>query len=70
MEISNVEDVNDKLVEYQERVKDTNEQINVETKSQNEIMRYLTSTFDVEKCIDVITDTIMSVKQTKICALF
>lgn len=28
VEIANVEDINDKLVEYQERVKDTNEQIN------------------------------------------
>ncbi len=46
------------------------EQVNVEIESQNEIMKYMTSTFDVPKCINVITDSIMEVKKPKLCALY
>lgn len=78
---------NEKLIEYQNRVKAVNEQINyqkidlarlireleqvnTEVESQSEVMKYMASTFDVLKCIDVITDAIVNVKKTKICALY
>ncbi len=87
MEKNNIEDTNEKLVEYQNRVKAINEQINyqkidlarvikelekvnIESKSQTEVMKYIASTFDIAKCIDVITDAIVDVKKTKLCALY
>ncbi len=87
LEKSEIESTNEKLVEYQERVKTINEKINyqkidlarvnkeleqanIEIESQSEIMRYMASTFDVLKCINVITDTVMEVKQPKLCALY
>ena len=87
LEKSEIESTNEKLVEYQERVKTINEKINyqkidlarvnkeleqanIEIESQSEIMRYMASTFDVLKCINVITDTVMEVKKPKLCALY
>ncbi|MBE5945817.1 MAG: diguanylate cyclase [Lachnospiraceae bacterium] len=87
IEKSEIESTNEKLVEYQERVKTINEKINyqkidlarvnkeleqanIEIESQSEIMRYMASTFDVLKCINVITDTVMEVKKPKLCALY
>lgn len=46
------------------------EQANTEIESQTEVMKYMASTFDVPKCIDVITDAIMDVKTPKLCALY
>lgn len=46
------------------------EQVNIEVKSQTEVMKYMASTFDIVKCIDVITDAIVDVKKTKLCALY
>lgn len=87
MEKADVEVINSKLIDYQERVKSINEkinyqkiemartnfeleQVNTEIESLNEVMKYMASTFDVLKCIDVITDAIMDVKMPKVCALF
>lgn len=87
VEKSDIESANEKLLEYQNRVKAINEQINyqkidlarvikeleqanTEIESQTEIMKYMASTFDILKCIDVITDSIVNVKKTKICALY
>lgn len=87
VEKNDIESTNEKLLEYQNRVKTINEQINyqkidlarvikeleqvnIEVKSQTEVMRYMASTFDVVKCIDVITDAIVDVKKTKLCALY
>ncbi len=87
LEKSNIEDTNEKLMDYQNRVKAINEQINyqkidlaraikeledlnIESKSLTEVMKYIASTFDIAKCIDVITDAIVDVKKTKLCALY
>lgn len=87
LEISQVETNNAKLLEYQERVKTINEQINyqkfelahankvleqvnIEVNSQTDVMRYMTSTFDILKCINVLTDAIMDVKKPKLCAIY
>ncbi len=87
IEKSNIESSNEKLLDYQEKVKTINEQINyqkidlartlreleqvnIEIESQTEIMKYMASTFDVLKCMNVITDSIMEVKKPKLCALY
>ncbi len=46
------------------------EETNVEIESQTELMKYMASTFDVSKCINVIIDTIIDVKKPKICAVY
>lgn len=46
------------------------EAVNIETNALTEIMKFLTSSFDVAKCLNVIVDTIMSVKKPKICAIY
>lgn len=46
------------------------EETNVEIESQTELMKYMASTFDVPKCINVIVDTIIEVKKVKICAMY
>lgn len=87
IEMSNIESNNEKLLDYQERVKTINEQLNYqkidlaktlreleqvnsEIESRTEIMKYMASTFDVLKCMNVITDSIMDVKKPKLCALY
>ncbi len=87
LDLSNIEDNNAKLLEYQKRVKLINEQINfqkfdlakankeleqinIEMESQTEIMKYMASTFDVLKCINVITDAVIEVKKSKLCAIY
>ncbi len=87
IEKSNIESNNEKLLDYQEKVKTINEQINyqridlaktlreleqvnIEIESQTEIMKYMASTFDVLKCMNVITDAIMDVKKPKLCAFY
>lgn len=87
IEKSNIESNNEKLLDYQEKVKTINEQINyqkidlartlreleqvnVEIESQSEILKYMASTFDVLKCMNVITDSIMEVKKPKLCAIY
>ncbi len=87
VEMSEVETNNAKLLEYQERVKTINEQINyqkfdlarankeleqvnIEVNSQTEVMKYMTSTFDILKCINVLTDAVMDVKKPKLCAIY
>ena len=87
IEKSNIESNNEKLLDYQEKVKSINEQINyqkidlaktlreleqvnIEIESQTEIMKYMASTFDVLKCMNVITDSIMDVKKPKLCAFY
>lgn len=86
-EMSQIETNNTKLLEYQERVKTINEQINyqkfdlakaykelaqvnIEVSSQTEVMKYMTSTFDILKSINVLTDAIMDVKKPKFCAIY
>ena len=46
------------------------EQVNTEMKSQTEVMKYMASTFDIVKCIEVITNAIVDVKKSKLCALY
>jgi diguanylate cyclase (GGDEF)-like protein len=85
--VTSYERDNNQLMEYQERVKEINEQINyqkieltrayteleqinIETRAQAEIMKYMSSTFDVPKCINVVIDSIMDVKKPKLCAIY
>lgn len=87
VEKNDVESTNEKLLDYQDKVKIINEQINYqkidltraikeleqvnsEIKSQTDIMKYMASTFDMLKCIDVITDAIVDVKKSRLCALY
>lgn len=87
IEKSNIESNNEKLIDYQEKVKNINEQINyqkidleraiheleqvnIEIESQTEIMKYMASTFDILKCMNIITDTIMEVKKAKLCVMY
>lgn len=46
------------------------EQVNTEMQSQTEVMKYMASTFDIVKCIEVITNAIVDVKKSKLCALY
>ena len=86
LERNDVQDKNEKLKEYQEKVKTVNErvnyqkielarvvsdleQVNREIESQTEIMRYMASSFDINKNINVIVDAIMDVKNPKLCAV-
>jgi diguanylate cyclase (GGDEF)-like protein len=86
-QLSQYESSNNELMEYQQRVKEINEQINyqkidltrayteleqvnIETRAQADIMKYMTSTFDITKCINVIIDSIMEVKKPKLCAIY
>ena len=87
IEKSNIESNNEKLLDYQERVKSINEQINyqkielartlrdleqvnIEIESQTSILKYMASTFDILKCMNVITDSIIEVKKPKLCAFY
>ena len=46
------------------------EQMNRENESQTEIMRYMASSFDINKNINVIVDAVMDVKHPKLCAVY
>ena len=87
LEVTDIKDANDKLIEYQEKIESTNEQINYqriemqrtnkelaqvnkETEAQTKVMRFMASTFDIPKCIDVLTDSIMETKSPKLCAIY
>lgn len=87
IEKSNIESNNEKLLDYQEKVKNINEQlnyqridlaktlreleqVNTEIESHTEIMKYMASTFDLLKCMNVITDAIMDIKKPKLCAFY
>lgn len=78
---------NNKLVEYQEKVKSINEkvnyqkielaktindleQMNKEVESQKDVMRYMASSFDINKNVNVIIDAIMDIKNPKLCAVY
>lgn len=52
------------------RMMDDLEQLNVESASQIELMKYMASTFDVNKCIHMILDSVMDVKQPKLVAVY
>ena len=68
-----VKNVNER-VNYQKielaRVVNDLEQANREIESQTEIMRYMASSFDINKNINVIVDAIMDVKNPKLCAVY
>lgn len=68
-----VKNVNER-VNYQKielaRVVNDLEQANREIESQTEIMRYMASSFDINKNINVIVDVIMDVKNPKLCAVY
>ncbi len=87
LKLSHVESDNEKLLEYQERVKAINEQINYqkidlakairnleqnnkEIKSQTDLMKYMASTTDILKCLNVMSDAIVEIKKAKICAIY
>lgn len=87
VERNDVQDKNEKLEEYQEKVKNVNERVNYqkielarvvsdleqanrEIESQTEIMRYMASSLDINKNINVIVDAIMDVKNPKLCAVY
>ncbi len=87
IELSSIERNNEKLLDYQEKVKSTNEQINYqkieltrafnnleqinsEIESQSKLMEYMASTFDVLKCMNAIADSIMEVKNPKLCMFY
>ncbi len=52
------------------KINENLEQINYEIKSQNDVMKYMSSTFDILKCINVITESVMEVKKPEICAFY
>lgn len=68
-----VKNVNER-VNYQKielaRVVNDLEQANREIESQTEVMRYMASSFDINKNINVIVDAIMDVKNPKLCAVY
>ena len=87
LERNSVQEKNEMLEEYQEKVKTVNEKVNYqkielarvvndleqanrEIEFQTEIMRYMASSFDVNKNINVIVDAIMDVKAPKLCAVY
>ena len=87
LEVSDIQDTNKKLIEYQEKIESTNEQINYqriemqrtnkelaqvnkETEAQTKVMSFMASTFDISKCIEVLTDSIMETKLPKLCAIY
>lgn len=87
LDMSRVESENEKLIEYRDKVKLVNEQINyqkidlartnkdleqayIEIESQTEVMKYMASTFNVFKCMNAIVDSIMEVKNPKLCAMY
>lgn len=86
-EKNSVQEKNEKLEEYQEKVKTVNERVNYqkielarlvndleqmnrEIESQTEIMRFMASSFDINKNINVIVDAVMDVKHPKLCAVY
>lgn len=87
LERNSIQEKNEKLEEYQEKVKTVNERVNYqkielarvvndleqanrEIESQTEIMRYMASSFDINKNINVIVDAVMDVKHPKLCAVY
>ncbi len=52
------------------RMMDDLEQVNVESASQNELMKYMASTFDINKCIRMIIDSVMEVKSPRLVAIY
>ena len=46
------------------------EQVNREIQSLTEVMKYMTSNLDVLKCVNVLTDAIMEIKNPKLCAMY
>lgn len=87
IEVSDIQDANDKLIEYQEKIESTNEQINYqriemqrtnkeleqvnkEIEAQTDVMKFMASTFDISKCIDVLTESLMETKNPKLCAIY
>lgn len=87
LERNSIQEKNEKLEEYQEKVKTVNEKVNYqkielarvvsdleqankEIESQTEVMRYMASSFDMFKNINVIVDAIMDVKKPKVCAVY
>ncbi len=87
LEVTDIQDANEKLIEYQEKIESTNEQINYqriemqrtnkelaqvnkETEAQTKVMSFMASTFDISKCIDVLTESIMETKVPKLCAIY
>lgn len=87
LEVTDIQDANEKLIEYQEKIESTNEQINYqriemqrtnkelaqvnkETEAQTKVMSFMASTFDISKCIDVLTESIMETKAPKLCAIY
>lgn len=87
LEKNSILEKNEKLEEYQEKIKNVNERVNFqkielarvvndleqanrEMESQTEIMRYMASSFDMNKNINVIVDAIIDVKSPKLCAVY
>lgn len=87
LERNSIQEKNEKLEEYQEKVKTVNEKVNYqkielarvvndleqankEIESQTEIMRYMASSFDMFKNLNVIVDAIVDVKNPKVCAVY
>ena len=86
-DISDVEDNNNKLVNYQEKIKVINEtinyqkidltranieleQVNSEINAQADVMKYMSSNYDVPKCMDYLVGTIMDIKKPKLVAMY
>ena len=86
-EVADIQDANEKLIEYQEKIETINEeinyqriemkrtnneleQVNKEVEAQAEVMKYMSSTFSVQKCVDVLTDSIIEMRQPKLCAIY
>lgn len=87
METDNIIEKNNKLQEYQEKVKSVNERVNFqkielakavsdleqmnnEIESQKDVMRYMASSFDIGKNVNVILSAIMDTKSPKLCAVY
>ncbi len=63
------EQINYQKIEINKALNDL-EQVNIESLSHIDIMKYMGSTFDIGKCISIILDKVMEIKQPKLCAVF
>ena len=87
IEFDHLTDNNRKLSEYQDKIRQVNEEINyqkvelktamkeleqmnLESDSQKELMKYLASSFDVNKSVTTTISTIMDVKKPKLTAIY
>ena len=68
-----IESINEQINYQRIEMKRTNselEQMNKEVEAQTAVMKYMSATFNVKKCVDVLTDSIVETKAPKLCAIY